>query len=112
MLQVLLTALDIMFVQYAVTKTLEKGPSVLLLFAFEYVVLLATVLTLFVKVRSLAFVVSIMHPALLISAPMAPLKHPAPLPTPTSLILIKIFIPLQLPIVSSTTQAGAYYPHI
>lgn len=48
-LMVLLTALDIMCVQYAVTKTLEKGPSVLLLFAFEYVVLLATVLTLFVK---------------------------------------------------------------
>lgn len=48
-LMVLLTALDVMCVQYAVTKTLEKGPSVLLLFAFEYVVLLATMLTLFIK---------------------------------------------------------------
>lgn len=48
-LMVLLIALDVTCVWYAVSKTLEKGPSVLLLFAFEYVVLLAMVLTLFIK---------------------------------------------------------------
>eukprot|EP00656_Telonema_subtile_P006762 TRINITY_DN1314_c0_g2_i1.p1 TRINITY_DN1314_c0_g2~~TRINITY_DN1314_c0_g2_i1.p1 ORF type:complete len:628 (+),score=150.97 TRINITY_DN1314_c0_g2_i1:37-1920(+) len=48
-LMVLLTALDITCVWYAVNITLEKGPSVLLLFAFEYVVLLAMVVTLFIK---------------------------------------------------------------
>lgn len=48
-LMVLLMAVDAGFVFLSVTQTLKKGPSVLLLFAFEYMVLLSMMLSLGIK---------------------------------------------------------------
>jgi len=48
-LMLLLMAIDSSFVYLSVSQTLQKGASVLLLFAFEYVVLLSMMMSLFVK---------------------------------------------------------------
>ena len=40
---------DILFLKYAVARTVSQGPSVLLLFAFEYVVLASGVIASFLK---------------------------------------------------------------
>jgi len=48
-LMILLMAIDASFVYLSVTQTLQKGASVLLLFAFEYVVLLSMMVSLSIK---------------------------------------------------------------
>ena len=44
-----LLAMDIGFLQHAITHTIKSGPSVLLLFGFEYVILASRIVTTFVK---------------------------------------------------------------
>ena len=46
---IVLLSLDVAFLQYAIAHTLKAGPSVLLLFGFEYVILASRVVTTGVK---------------------------------------------------------------
>ena len=48
-LMIVLLSLDVVFLQYAIAHTLKAGPSVLLLFGFEYVILASRVVTTGVK---------------------------------------------------------------
>ena len=49
LLMALLLLIDVTFLSYSLSVILESGPSVLLLFIFEYIVLASTIATMFLK---------------------------------------------------------------